>query len=241
MPPTLDISVPSAHTEPSPSPHTVYTVSIHLPLRSYTLDKRFSDFTALHSTLTTQASAPPPTALPPKHYFASTLTNATLTESRRRGLEAYLQTLASAATDPRWRATSGWRAFLQLGAPGAGGTASGARAEPSAWLDTHRELVGQLQSARERLAARNGAGSGDPRQLAEEGAAAKKALVRAGALIEALERGLRDVGADYGSERMGEGEVRRRRDLVAAARRERERLEELQVLVGRKEGVDGEV
>lgn len=47
-------------------------------------------------------------------------------------------------------------------------------------------------------------------------------------MLASLEQGLKNLGADaWGSERLGEGELRRRRDLLASARREKEGLENL--------------
>ena len=62
--------------------------------------------------------------------------------------------------------------------------------------------------------------------------------MRAGTIIAQLERGLKDMGAGWGTNKVGEGEVRRRKDLLAAARREREGLENLLGAMVRKEVVD---
>jgi regulator of vacuolar morphogenesis len=59
---------------------------------------------------------------------------------------------------------------------------------------------------------------------AEAGAAAKKALVKGGTLVVALTEGLRSMQE---AGRLGDGELRRRRDLLSAARVEREGLEKL--------------
>ena len=74
----------------------------------------------------------------------------------------------------------------------------------------------------------------------EAGASAKKALVRAGSLISALAEGVRG-NSEWGTEKLGEGEVRRRRDLVAAARKEKESLENLLNAMVAKERVDATV
>lgn len=57
-------------------------------------------------------------------------------------------------------------------------------------------------------------------QAHEAGASAKRCLVKSNTLIIRLEEGLKNLG-------VGEGEIRRRRDLVARARKEREGLEAL--------------
>ena len=68
----------------------------------------------------------------------------------------------------------------------------------------------------------------------EAGAAAKAALVKAGTGIKALEDGLAQAqkkapnGGGWGSGgSLGEGEVRRRKDLVTAAKKDRDGLEGL--------------
>lgn len=82
-----------------------------------------------------------------------------------------------------------------------------------------------LSEARQQLAKRDAtsdpAGSSSTTAL-EAGAAAKRALVRASNLLRALDEGLRDTAA---AKKLGDGELRRRRDLLASARGEREGLE----------------
>ena len=63
--------------------------------------------------------------------------------------------------------------------------------------------------------------------------AAKRSLVQAGGMIMALDRGLKTLASpslergQRPSEKLGEGELRRRRDLMATARKEKEALEAL--------------
>ncbi|MCJ1447523.1 MAG: hypothetical protein MMC23_008034 [Stictis urceolatum] len=254
MAPSLEISIPTTTIAPSPKPHTVYHITLRLPLRTFTLQKRYSDFTSLHTLLTTQSGSSPPTTLPPKNYFSSTLHNPALTEKRRAGLETYLRTISSHA-DFRWRETSAWRSFLNLPSSLAGKSSAadslhsaltssysgpnGAVSDLVAWLDTHRELKQHLHSARSTLAARDaGKAEANAAETHDASAAAKKELVRASTLLGALEKGLRENGAEWGAKKLGEGEVRRRRDLISAARREVEGLEGLVALVRRKGDVD---
>lgn len=79
-----------------------------------------------------------------------------------------------------------------------------------------------------------------PQKQHESSAAAKSSLVRAGSLIAALEEGLKNLG-DYGRNGgdgngsggqgdgilLGEGELRRRKDLLVNARKEKDGLEDL--------------
>ncbi|ROV90652.1 hypothetical protein VMCG_10034 [Cytospora schulzeri] len=254
MAPPLEISIPTT-TVATPSdskPYTQFNITLRLPLRSFVVQKRYSDFTDLHETLTHQVGTPPPEHLPGKHWFKSTVSSPELTEDRRRALEAYLRAIAE-SPDRRWRDTAAWRQFLTLPATGGGSAASAsgiegkvpavnmngansaAAEDPTTWTDLHREMKGHLHEARLQLARRDaasdsggfgsgGAGKQGSSAAAEAGAAAKRALVRAGSLLTALEGGLKNMGE---MKRLGEGELRRRRDLLAAARLERDGLEKL--------------
>lgn len=103
------------------------------------------------------------------------------------------------------------------------------------WLEAHKQMKQLLQDARTQLARRESATTTSAAH--EASASAKKALVRAHTQIVRLEEALK--GLSDGGERLGDGEIRRRRDLVARARKEREALEGvLNAWVGRgKPGV----
>ncbi|OLN83368.1 Vacuolar morphogenesis protein 7-like protein [Colletotrichum chlorophyti] len=179
MAPPAEISIPSTILSTGESkPYTLYNITLRLPLKSFVVQKRYSDFAALHQTLTSLVGSPPPKPLPGKSWFKSTVSSPDLTEQRRQGLETYLRAIAE-SPDRRWRDTSAWRSFLNLPA-----------------------LAPQPPA----------------------GAAAKKALVKAGTLLGTLTDGLR---AMQESGRLGDGELRRRRDLLSAARGDREGLEKL--------------
>lgn len=247
MAPPVEISIPSASVaSPADSkPYTQYTITLRLPLRSFIVQKRYSDFQRLHQALVELVGAPPPAPLPGKHWFKSTVTSPELTEDRRRTLEAYLRAIAE-SPDRRWRDTPTWRSFLNLPAMSGGSAASSsgigiesripainttagnaaATLDPTTWMDLHREMKGQLSEARQQLAKRDaadaGAGGYGSTASAEAGAAAKKALIRASNLVTALETGLKGMTE---TRKLGEGELRRRKDLVAAAKAERDGLE----------------
>ncbi|KAB5516956.1 PX domain-containing protein [Coniochaeta sp. 2T2.1] len=245
MAPPAEISIPTTslttdHT--TNKPYTLYNITLRLPLRSFVVQKRYSDFLSLHQSLTSQVGSPPPAPLPGKSWFKSTVSSPELTEQRRRDLETYLRAIAE-TPDRRWRDTSVWRAFLNLPSTAAGSAASAsgvsgtrvvaaaaangmvAATDPGTWLDLHREMKGALHEARMALAKRDASGEGSSGRI-EAGGQAKRALVKAGSLIVGLNDGLR-VLKENG--RLGEGELRRRRDLVAAARAERDGLEKISV------------
>jgi len=252
MAPPAEISIPTTSLSPagtkqadgtvSTKPYTLYNITLRLPLRSFVVQKRYSDFLALHNQLVSLVGAPPPAPLPSKSWFKSTVSSPELTEQRRAGLERYLRAIAE-PPDRRWRDTSAWRSFLNLPSSGtshSAASASGvsvdgripivglrdanlaAASDPGTWLDLHRELKGALHEARVALGRRDSATENGPK--IEAGAAAKKALVRAGNLLGSLSDGLK-VLKEGG--RVGEGELRRRRDLLAAARVERDGLDKL--------------
>ncbi|KAI9816479.1 MAG: hypothetical protein M1827_001611 [Pycnora praestabilis] len=239
MAPPIEITVPSAQTSTTPKPYTLYNITLRLPLRSYTIQKRYSDFTTLHSTLTFSTGIPPPATLPPKSWLSRTTSSPVLTESRRKALETYLQTLNDPETPDTWRNSPAWRAFLNLPSSTASAAASSAVqglhsaltssspiTDPSVWLDVHRELKSQLHDARLHLSQRDQVGTAQAQH--ESSASAKRCLVKAGTLITALERGLKQggPGEDWG-EKLGEGEMRRRKDLLGGSKREKEGLEVL--------------
>lgn len=96
--------------------------------------------------------------------------------------------------------------------------------DPSVWLDVHRDLKQQLRDARVALTRRDQAeGAQEQHEAAGE---ARRCLVRAGTMLGSLEGGLDKMagGDDAG---LGAGEIRRRRDLLGAAKKEREALEGL--------------
>ncbi|KAL2752906.1 hypothetical protein ACRALDRAFT_1065897 [Sodiomyces alcalophilus JCM 7366] len=249
MAPPAEISIPSTILSTGESkPYTLYNITLRLPLRSFVVQKRYSDFTTLHSALTSHVGSPPPAPLPAKSWFKSTVSNPDLTESRRRGLETYLRAIAE-SPDRRWRDVPAWRAFLNLPAGGGstsnsaisapglsataktstisarGSSATAGASDPTTWLDLHREMKSCLHDARLSLARRDAAAeSSNGAAAAEAGAAAKRALVKAGTLLGALGDGLRAIQE---ASRLGEGELRRRRDLLASGRVEKEGLERL--------------
>jgi len=246
MPPPVEISIPttSLSSTSDSKPYTLYNITLRLPLSSFVVQKRYSDFAALHTTLTSLAGSPPPAPLPAKSWLRSTVSSPELTEQRRAGLERYLRAVAE-SPDRSWRDTPAWRAFLNLPASTAGSAASAsgvrpaalgglrdanaaAAADPGTWLDLHREMKRALHDARLYLARRDAAAEGGAGRssaaAAEAGAAAKRELVKAGSLLAALAEGLKTLG-EVG--RLGEGELRRRRDLIASSRVERDGLDKL--------------
>lgn len=236
MAPPPEIAIPSTSVsqEDGSKPYTLYNITLRLPLKSFIVQKRYSDFAKLHNKLIEQVGAAPPEPLPGKHWLKSTVRSPDLTRDRQVALEKYLRTIAE-TPDRRWRDTSAWRSFLNLpststtssavSASGMVRPAATGAADPQTWLDMHRELKQLLNEARQCLSRRDAASdSGSSTAAADASTAASKVLLNAGALVTNLSDGLRKIQE---SNRLGDGELRRRRDLVSNARMERDALEKL--------------
>lgn len=240
----LKLSIPNAHDQ-NPEhgkPYTEYTIRIEhaFPRAPTTVKKRYSDFSALDTALRSEVGAAPPASLPPKSWLGgflglgSTTGSPDAIEKRRIGLEEYLKAIES-SDDARWRVTKTYRSFLELddkegkkvaGFPGSQFGKDRVR-DSSDWLDKHSDLKGSLQDARRWLTAREQATAATAQH--EAAANAKKSLVRAGTLISALDEGLGRLSGtssdEWSGEKLGEGEIRRRRDMISGLRKERDGLE----------------
>lgn len=258
MAPPIEVSIPTTTLSATSKPYTVYNCTVRLPLRSYNVPKRYSDFATLHSSLVDLTGSPPPHTLPAKGWFFRTVGNAELTESRRHDLEHYLQAINN-DPDNKWRNTAAWRAFLNLPSSFASQTSSKATSnlqsiisgpagggapitDPIVWLDCHRDLKTQLHDARIYLTNRDQAST--PQKQHEASAAAKSCLVKAGGMIGALEEGLKNIqkgAGDFSGQRLGDGEIRRRKDLIAASRKDKQGLEDLLDAMVQKSQLDSAV
>ncbi|KAI4911168.1 hypothetical protein J4E85_011306 [Alternaria conjuncta] len=260
----LKISIPTTQeqTPENGKAYTSYTIKIEhpFPRAATTLQKRYSDFSALDSTLRSEVSAAPPAPLPPKSWLGGFLGLGTTTstpeaiEKRRVGLEAYLRAIES-AEDGRWRVSKAYKQFLELGekdgangkkAAGFPGSQFGKDRvrDSSDWLDKHSELKSNLQDARRWLTKREQATAATAQH--EAAANAKKSLVRAGTLISALEEGLSRLGGsnsktsdDWSAEKLGDGEIRRRKDMISGLRKERDGLDSVLNSMAVKAAISG--
>ncbi|KAL1971062.1 hypothetical protein VTN77DRAFT_13 [Rasamsonia byssochlamydoides] len=259
MAPNVEISIPTATIADAPSPYTLYNITIRLPLRSFVVQKRYSEFASFHETLVRQVGAQPPVALPAKSWFSNTNSNETLREERRKGLERYLRAI-NESDDPRWRHTTVWRSFLNLptqalGADsstasklhksltGPGTVGGGPITDPVLWLDCYREMKATLHETRLHLTRRDQATT--PQKQHESSAQAKSSLAKAGSMIAALEEGLKNLSdksaPGWGGSSLGEGEIRRRKDLLASAKKEKDGLENLHNAMVTKSKLDSVV
>ncbi|KAI8936624.1 hypothetical protein NX059_007023 [Plenodomus lindquistii] len=240
------LSIPAAHDQTPADggkPYTAYTIRIEhpFPRPATTVSKRYSDFCALDAALRSATGSAPPAALPPKSWLGgflglgNTVGSPEAVEKRRAGLEEYLRAIQG-SEDARWRASKEYRAFLQLDDKDSSNKLAGVAGsqfgrdrvrDSSDWLDKHAELKSSLQDARRWLTAREQASAATAQH--EAAANAKKSLVRAGTLISALDEALGRLsgrsGDEWSGEKLGDGEIRRRRDMVSGLRKERDGLE----------------
>ncbi|KAJ5514044.1 hypothetical protein N7463_003596 [Penicillium fimorum] len=257
MAPTVEIAIPNTTLSNTSPPYTVYHITLRLPLRSFTVPKRYSDFATFHSTLISQTNAPPPAPLPSKTWFSKTVSNERLREDRRRGLEEYLRAI-NESEDGRWRTSPAWRAFLNLptavASTGNGSTNTSTRlhaaitdltatnapiTDSTLWLDYYRDMKNHLHDARLQLSRRDQETT--PQKQHESSAQAKGSLVRAGTMITTLDEGLKHLGRgdkSSASSSLGGGEIRRRKDLLINARKEKDGLEDLLHAMATKSRLD---
>jgi regulator of vacuolar morphogenesis len=119
------ITIPRTETRSTPSPaYTVYAVLVTLPVRNWTVYRRYSEFLALHQSF---GNRPPPVPFPPKHVAKNTLKVFTaglsgllgggneeeLQRERKEGLERYLKTIV-ASPEATWRETDAFKDFIEL-------------------------------------------------------------------------------------------------------------------------------
>lgn len=249
MAPNLELSIPDTTESNTSSKYTLYNINVRLPLRSYTVQKRYSEFLEFHKSLVAQVSGPPPAPLPGKRYFVHTVSNPTHREERRQGLERYIRAI-NEAEDSKWRDSPLWRSFLNLPTGITATTSRGASlhaavsgpaaidgkaapiTDPTMWLDCFRDVKTHLHDARLYLTRRDQETS--PQKQHECSMQAKSSLYKSSSLMGALEEGLRHLANAAGNTRLGEGEVRRRKDLLATARKEKEGLDALSQAVSAK-------
>lgn len=256
----LKLSIPAAHDQipADGKPYTEYTVRIEhaFPRPATSIAKRYSEFAALDAALCAATGSAPPVPLPPKSWFGGLLGARTAAsaphaiEKRRVGLEAYLRAIEG-ADDARWRVCRAYRDFLALDDPAsssnrvAGDLSSlfnrNQVRDSSEWLDKYAALKASLHDARRWLTVREQATAAQAQH--EAAAHAKKSLVRAGALLAALDEALGRLSRssssnknnsnstttnhDTGGDTLGDGEVRRRRDMLGSLRKERDGLDAL--------------
>lgn len=131
--PLQSISIPRTENRTLPSPHTVYAILVTLPVKSWFIFRRYSEFVTLHQSFlsSNRFAGSPPVPFPPKHIARTTLkaitglgglmpkseavrqTDEEELRERKDGLEKYLRAIL-ASPDDRWRESDEFKEFIEL-------------------------------------------------------------------------------------------------------------------------------
>ncbi|KAF9974554.1 hypothetical protein BGZ73_002038 [Actinomortierella ambigua] len=210
---------------------------------------------------------PPPEPLPGKHWWQNTMDSPELLEERRAGLEVYLRGILSHRDDrwrktvewneflaiPMSRSSNdllsgGVAVSRQMHAAGGGenGTSSNynnVSFTSESWLEEYRALQSMAREIRSQLNRREALLSRSQISASHNCTIqAKKLLASLGLRIPALENGLLTLATGssglggYGSV-MSDGELRRRQDMLAELKDEREVLNKLVLANRQSDGV----
>ncbi|KAI8141323.1 Phox homologous domain-containing protein [Fennellomyces sp. T-0311] len=227
------IFVPSSETRHQPKPHTVYCVEVHAAVRTWVVWKRYSEFIKLHNQFESIfPKHPVPVQLPAKSFFPSTFNNPDKVDHRRRGLEEYLRAILS-NRDDRWRQTDVWKDFLAIPQGRAIESNSTTSYTSETWLDEYNAMANTARQVRSLI---NKRGTHNARNEISAShnctVQAKKLLVTLSTHTSNLDSALN--GLAKGPEAMADGELRRRQDMLATLRDEKDALLKL-VNSGRQE------
>ncbi|ORX82301.1 Phox-like protein [Anaeromyces robustus] len=216
----LKISIPNYSQRQKTKPYIVYHISITAPVRSWTVQHRYSEFFTLNKKFL-DLGLKPPLELPPKSSFFSftAYDNPKFVETRRQGLEEYLQAILG-SRDERFKKLPEWREFLEMG----NSQNSLNKKSSEQWLEECRDLSLVINEIRTCIAARN------KFVFRNETAAACEAIVLARknhnilcTKYAELERELHQNNKPI----LSKGEFSRRQDLLENIRMEKEQLEKL--------------
>ncbi|WVQ93852.1 hypothetical protein IAU59_000930 [Kwoniella sp. CBS 9459] len=215
-----DITIISTKTVEQPKVHTVYVIQISTPTRTWTVQRRYSDFVALHAELKSSVGKEPPGNLPAKHWSLTRgAGDEKMIRERRVVLEQYLRLILS-SKDASWRQAYGFKDFISLPTSGPSTSGSGAPHTFTAqsWLLEHTALQSILRSARSALLKRDAlANMGDSVGSRSASVEAKRTLKDIDTRISVLEGAL-------GGLKLGEGEKKRREEMVDSLKVEKSGL-----------------
>ncbi|CAO1629468.1 unnamed protein product [Sympodiomycopsis kandeliae] len=120
--PLQSISISRTEERTSPKPHVVYAILIHLPVRSWTIYRRYSEFLSLHESFLKECGSQPSVPFPPKlatsgsvflKIFKTNEQSDTLLHERKEALERYLRYIVS-NPDGTWRESRVFKEFIEL-------------------------------------------------------------------------------------------------------------------------------
>ncbi|OBZ86678.1 Vacuolar morphogenesis protein 7 [Choanephora cucurbitarum] len=214
-----------------PKPHVVYKVEVHAAVRNWVVWKRYSEFSKLDAQFRSIfPKQPTPTKLPGKRFFPSTFSDPEKIEERRQGLEDYLRGILS-SRDDRWRLTDVWKEFLAI--PTGRSLDASTSYTSESWLD---EYTTMLDTAREIRSLINKKSTHMARHEISAShnctVQAKKLLMTLSSRLSNLEAGLAGLASIT-----AEGELRRRQDMLATLKDEKDALLKL-ASTGRQQDQD---
>lgn len=166
--PLQSISIPryeSRNSAPSP-PYIVYAVLVALPVRTWTVYRRYNDFLNLHNNLTNNGALPSPAPFPSKHPVGHAMKvvkglgglgslfgassggqDEALLKERKEALERYLRAILTSTTNSTWRESEAFKEFIELptsqstgqafGLNNQGSSSSSASATAAAYRQAH--------------------------------------------------------------------------------------------------------
>lgn len=205
--------------------YTAYNLEVRLPMRCYILQRRYSEFLKLHKLLTQEVGAAPPEPLPGKRTIMAMILPTELARQRVVSLEKYLKGI-SQAPDSRWRETSAWIHFLRLPAVSVNKllpmfNCMFSDVNSTSWAQRHREIGHQLRFTRKSLSRRDTVEQIDNDVLFSSARSSIVACTHQLQLLQETSQRMEEQNL------LGEGELRRQKELIATVKNEIQQLEKL--------------
>ncbi|WWC85762.1 uncharacterized protein L201_000628 [Kwoniella dendrophila CBS 6074] len=230
------IKIISTEVVDTPKSHVVYVIQISTPIRTWTVKRRYSDFLSLDSELKSSVGKSPPGNLPSKHWsLIKGVGDEKLIRERRIVLEQYL-VLILTSKDPSFRQSYGFKDFLSVPSnnpnPSSSSTSHNRTSSSNdiqreliftsqSWLIEFESIKNQLRLARSSLLKRDtlakmGDSSGSRSSSIESKKILKEISFRIDQLENALENNLSKI--------LGQGEKKRRQELIDQLKIEKQTL-----------------
>lgn len=187
----MNVSVPQ-FDQGSP---TRFAIAVTVDRISFTVHKRYSDFCAFDEQIQYEMGEPTPAPLPPKKWVGNK--NPQFLEDRRRGLELYLRAIIRRQ---EWRESLAFQQFLEV--------AKHAKESKPSTAVLRSQWLKDAEDARSIIASATSSISSSSSSTPAASAQVRRAAVVAGTKVKDLELALKEDSS------LGEGEYRRRKDIV---------------------------
>ena len=202
--PITKLEITNVKTIPGKTNYTVYQIKVYGPVRSWEVDRRYSEFNSLNRDLNKMKQIP--LAFPPKIIFPQEED----IKKRKIQLESYLIAILN-HHDSVWRRSKEWKQFLDI--PENPIVDYGKNQiksfDPTKWLQEHESLVGFVYEIRSQKNARDHLVS----RGNTSGAQNSNFQMRKGIKIAKEKLDLLTNSLDNGN--IAPGELQRRKDLLA--------------------------